>query len=122
MRQRIAVVGSGPAGLTFARVLHRHGYPVAVLERDPSPDARPPGGALDLQEGLGQLALDKAGLLADFQALSRPEGQAMRILDVDGTVLREWRPRPDDRANPRSTAGNSATCCSALSTCSGVGA
>ncbi|MCX5097163.1 FAD-dependent monooxygenase [Streptomyces sp. NBC_00365] len=100
MRHRIAVVGSGPAGLTFARVLHRHGYPVAVLERDPSPDARPPGGALDLQEGLGQLALDKAGLLADFQALSRPEGQAMRILDVDGTVLREWRPRPEDRANP----------------------
>lgn len=89
-----------PCGLTFARVLHRHGYPVAVLERDPSPDARPPGGALNLQEGLGQLALDKAGLLADFQALSRPEGQAMRILDVDGTVLREWRPRPDDRANP----------------------
>ncbi|OUC83423.1 NAD(P)-binding protein, partial [Streptosporangium minutum] len=35
MRHRIAVVGSGPAGLTFARVLHRHGHPVTVLERDP---------------------------------------------------------------------------------------
>ena len=41
MRQRIAVVGSGPAGLTFARVLHRHGHPVTVFERDPSPAARP---------------------------------------------------------------------------------
>lgn len=41
MRHRIAVVGGGPAGLTFARVLHRHGHPVAVLERDPTPDARP---------------------------------------------------------------------------------
>ncbi|MFJ8921922.1 FAD-dependent oxidoreductase [Streptomyces sp. NPDC102415] len=105
MRHRIAVVGCGPAGLTFARVLHRHGHPVTVLERDPAPDVRPPGGALDLHEGLGQLALDKAGLLAEFQALSRPEGQAMRILDTDGTVLRDWRPRPDDRANPEIDRG-----------------
>ncbi|MFF8271453.1 FAD-dependent oxidoreductase [Streptomyces sp. NPDC016562] len=105
MRHRIAVVGSGPGGLTFARVLHRQGYPVAILERDPAPDVRPPGGALDLHEGLGQLALDKAGLLAEFQAVSRPEGQAMRILDADGTVLRDWRPRPDDRANPEIDRG-----------------
>ncbi|MEU2970008.1 NAD(P)/FAD-dependent oxidoreductase [Streptomyces ardesiacus] len=105
MRRRIAVVGSGPAGLTFARVLHRHGHPVAVFERDPAPDARPPGGTLDLQEALGQLALDKAGLLAEFRALSRPEGQAMRILDTEGTVLRYWRPRPEDRANPEIDRG-----------------
>jgi len=105
MRHRIAVVGGGPAGLTFARVLHRHGYPVAVLEGDPAPDARPPGGSLDLHDGLGQLALEKAGLLAEFRALSRPEGQAMRILDPDGTVLRDWRPRPDERANPEIDRG-----------------
>lgn len=105
MRHRIAVVGGGPGGLAFARVLRRHGHPVAVLERDPSPDARPPGGTLDLHEGLGQLALDKAGLLAEFQALSRPEGQAMRILDAAGNVLRDWRPRPGDRANPEIDRG-----------------
>ncbi|MGI5170680.1 FAD-dependent oxidoreductase [Spirillospora sp. CA-253888] len=105
MSPRIAVVGSGPAGLTFARVLHRHAHRVTVLERDPSPDARPPGGTLDLHEGMGQLALDKAGLLADFRARSRPEGQAMRILDTDGAVLRDWRPRPDDRANPEIDRG-----------------
>jgi 2-polyprenyl-6-methoxyphenol hydroxylase-like FAD-dependent oxidoreductase len=105
MRHRIAVVGGGPAGLTFARVLHRHGHPVTVLERDPAPDARLPGGTLDLHEKLGQLALDKAGLLAEFRALSRPEGQAMRILDTDGTVLRDWRPRPDDQAHPEIDRG-----------------
>jgi 2-polyprenyl-6-methoxyphenol hydroxylase-like FAD-dependent oxidoreductase len=105
MRHRIAVIGGGPAGLTFARVLHRHGHPVTVLERDPAPDARPPGGTLDLHEGMGQLALGKAGLLAEFQALSRPEGQAMRILDTDGTVLRDWRPRPGDDANPEIDRG-----------------
>ncbi|MFI9833557.1 FAD-dependent oxidoreductase [Streptomyces sp. NPDC051913] len=106
MRHRIAVVGSGPAGLTFARVLHRHGHPVTVLERDPSRTARPPGGTLDLHQGLGQVALDKAGLLAEFETLSRPEGQAMRILDADGTVLRDWRARPDDRANPEIDRGH----------------
>lgn len=105
MRHRIAVVGSGPGGLTLARVLHRHGHSVTLLERDPSPDARPPGGTLDLHEGLGQLALDKAGLLAEFRELSRPEGQAMRILDTDGTVLRDWRPGPDERANPEIDRG-----------------
>ncbi|MEV6104189.1 NAD(P)/FAD-dependent oxidoreductase [Streptomyces sp. NPDC051940] len=105
MRQRIAVIGGGPGGLTFARVLHRHGYPATVLEREPAPDARPPGGTLDLQEGLGQRALDKAGLLTEFRALSRPEGQAMRILDPDGTVLRDWQPRPDDEANPEIDRG-----------------
>ncbi|MGA4539321.1 FAD-dependent oxidoreductase [Uniformispora flossi] len=105
MRQRIAVVGGGPGGLTLARVLHRHGHPVTVLERDPSPDARPPGGTLDLQQGLGQLALDKAGLLADFRKLARPEGQAMRILDPNGTVLRDWQPGPGDHANPEIDRG-----------------
>ncbi|WP_207123666.1 FAD-dependent oxidoreductase [Actinocatenispora comari] len=105
MRQRIAVVGAGPGGLAVARVLHRHGHPVAVLERDSGPAARPPGGTLDLHKGLGQLALAKAGLLPQFRVLSRPEGQAMRILDVDGTVLRDWQPRPDDDANPEIDRG-----------------
>ena len=29
----------------------------------------------------------------------------MRILDTDGTVLRDWRPRPDERANPEIDRG-----------------
>ncbi|MFC5185516.1 FAD-dependent oxidoreductase [Actinomadura harenae] len=106
MRHRIAVIGAGPGGLTFARVLHRHGLAVTVLERDSARDARPSGGTLDLHTGLGQLALEKAGLSAEFEALSRPEGQAMRILNTDGTVLRDWRPRPDEQANPEIDRGH----------------
>ncbi|WP_329411301.1 FAD-dependent monooxygenase [Streptomyces sp. NBC_00704] len=105
MRHRIAVVGGGPGGLTLARVLHRLDHPATVLERDPAPDARPPGGSLDLHEGMGRLALEKAGLLARFEELSRPEGQAMRILDAAGHVLRDWRPGPDERANPEIDRG-----------------
>ncbi|AEV85239.2 Tetracycline resistance protein [Actinoplanes sp. SE50/110] len=105
MRPRIAVVGAGPGGLSFARVMHHHGHCVTVLERDSGPDARPPGGTLDLHEGMGQVALEKAGLLPEFEKLSRPEGQAMRILAADGTVLRDWRPRPDERANPEIDRG-----------------
>lgn len=37
----------------------------------------------------GQWALEQAGLLDAFLAVARPEGQDMRILDKDGTVLHE---------------------------------
>ncbi|MDA2806767.1 FAD-dependent oxidoreductase [Nocardiopsis suaedae] len=106
MSRRIAVVGAGPAGLALARVLHRNGHRAAVFERDPHPRARSQGGTLDLHEGLGLLALEKAGLLEGFRALARPEGQAMRILDTDGTVLRDWRPRPGEEANPEIDRGD----------------
>jgi 2-polyprenyl-6-methoxyphenol hydroxylase-like FAD-dependent oxidoreductase len=85
--------------------MFRHDHRVTVLERDRSPDARTPGGTLDLHARLGQLALDKAGLLPEFQARSRPEGQAMRILDTDGAVLRDWRPAPGESANPEIDRG-----------------
>lgn len=82
----------------------------ATTAPSPSSNAIPPptpapGRHLDLHEGLGRLAMDKAGLSAEFEALSRPEGQAMRILDTDGTVLRDWRPDPAERANPEIDRG-----------------
>jgi len=35
--ERIAVIGSGPAGISCARELARHGYAVYIFERDPIP-------------------------------------------------------------------------------------
>lgn len=35
--ERIAIIGSGPAGISCARELARHGYPVHIFERDPAP-------------------------------------------------------------------------------------
>ncbi|MFC6018377.1 FAD-dependent oxidoreductase [Plantactinospora solaniradicis] len=83
----IAIVGAGPAGLAVARLLQVQGIPARVLERDAGRDARRQGGSLDLAENAGILALDRMGLLSEFERLSRPAGQATRYLDHNGTVL-----------------------------------
>src|SRR6185312_8385178 len=51
--RRIAIIGSGPGGLTAARVLQRHGVAVTVYERDAAADARAQGGTLDMQAPTG---------------------------------------------------------------------
>src|SRR6201992_2799404 len=82
----ITIIGTGPGGLTCARILQQAGLDVTIYERDAGPDARDQGGTLDMQRDTGQLALDRAGLLDEFLARSRPEGQDMQILDQHGTV------------------------------------
>jgi 2-polyprenyl-6-methoxyphenol hydroxylase-like FAD-dependent oxidoreductase len=93
MPTRVAIVGGGPAGLTLARILQRHGLEAAVFEREDSPDARTQGGSLDLHPRSGQRALDLAGLTEGFRALARPEGEAVTIVDPSGTVLLRRTPR-----------------------------
>ncbi|PBC66110.1 2-polyprenyl-6-methoxyphenol hydroxylase-like FAD-dependent oxidoreductase [Streptomyces sp. TLI_235] len=83
----ITVVGAGLGGLTLARILHVHGIEAVVLDLDASPTARHQGGMLDLHEDSAQLALRAAGLYEEFLAIIHPGGQAMRIIDRDGTVL-----------------------------------
>lgn len=81
----IAVVGAGLGGLTLARVLHVNGIDSVVYEREPSRGARGQGGMLDIHSG--QRALHEAGLIDQFYAIARGEGQDMRLLEPDGTLL-----------------------------------
>lgn len=86
---RIAIIGAGLSGLVLARVLHLHGIEAVVYERDGSRDARAQGGTLDLHVPTGQRALREAGLMRRFRAVARPEGQDLRLLEPDGTLLLE---------------------------------
>ncbi|MEV6824193.1 FAD-dependent monooxygenase [Amycolatopsis sp. NPDC051102] len=86
MTPTVAIVGGGLGGLTLARVLHTRGIPSVVCELDASPAARDQGGTLDLHEESGQRALVEAGLLGEFRAAAREEGEALRILDRHGAV------------------------------------
>ncbi|MEV5237913.1 FAD-dependent monooxygenase [Streptomyces cinnamoneus] len=91
----IAIVGAGLGGLALARVLHVNGIEAVVHEREPSRDARGQGGMLDLHSGTGQRALREAGLIDQFHAIARREGQDLRLLEPDGTLLLQ-EDTPDD--------------------------
>lgn len=100
LHPHIAIIGAGPGGLLAARVLQLGGIDVAVYDADASLESRDQGGTLDLHADSGQIALEDAGLTAEFAALARPEGQAHRLLDPQGTVLMEQTPSPDETAAP----------------------
>ncbi|GAA1681784.1 FAD-dependent oxidoreductase [Streptomyces yatensis] len=89
----IAIVGAGLGGLALARVLHVNGIDAVVYEREASRDARGQGGMLDIHSG--QRALREAGLIDQFHAIARGEGQDMRLLQPDGTLLLQ-EDTPDD--------------------------
>lgn len=91
----IAIVGAGLGGLALARVLHVNGIDAVVYERESSRRARGQGGMLDLHSGTGQRALREAGLIDGFHAIARREGQDLRLLEPDGTLLLQ-EDTPDD--------------------------
>lgn len=94
----IAIVGAGLGGLALARVLHVNGIEAVVYERESSRAARGQGGMLDIHSG--QRALHEAGLIEQFHQIARPEGQDMRLLQPDGTLLLQ-EDTPDDAPSLR---------------------
>jgi len=60
--ERVAVVGSGPAGLTAAHFLNRHGFPVTVFE------ALPEAGGM-LRAGINAFRLPRPVLDAEIKAI-----------------------------------------------------
>lgn len=83
---KIAIIGGGPGGLTLARILHVHGIPCTVFERDEHALARPQGGSLDIHPDSGQFAIQLCGLEQEFAAVARPEDQGNRLFDRDGNL------------------------------------
>ncbi|MYQ37731.1 2-polyprenyl-6-methoxyphenol hydroxylase [Streptomyces sp. LamerLS-316] len=102
---RISIIGAGPGGLTCARILQRHGIAVTVYDRDPDAGSRNQGGSLDLHEEDGQLALREAGLLEEFFALARFEGQEMRSMDRTGRLIGHHLPDEGETARPEIDRG-----------------
>ncbi|WP_379654010.1 FAD-dependent oxidoreductase [Pseudoxanthomonas sp. UC19_8] len=96
---RIAIVGGGPAGLTLARLLQLQGLAPEVFEREAHPLERPQGGSLDLHQGSGLLAIERAGLQDAFARIARYEDQGERLLNHRGEVLFEDR-EGFDRSRP----------------------
>ncbi|XXY44348.1 NAD(P)/FAD-dependent oxidoreductase [Sorangium sp. So ce269] len=94
----ITIIGAGPGGLTLARVLHVHGIRATVYEADASAEARPQGGMLDIHDYNGQLALEAAGLFDELRRIVHEGGEAMRMVDPQGTVLLD---QPDDGTGVR---------------------
>ncbi len=82
----IAIAGGGPGGLTLARILHVHGVPATVFEGEAFSSARSQGWSLDMHADTGQLALEQAGLTAEFKRVARYDDQESRIYDKHGTL------------------------------------
>ncbi len=80
--------------------MQKAGLEVVVFEREASRDDRIQGGTLDLHIESGQWALEQAGLLNEFRAIARPEGQDLRIANKHGTLLWDEISEPDDTSRP----------------------
>jgi 2-polyprenyl-6-methoxyphenol hydroxylase-like FAD-dependent oxidoreductase len=84
---RIAVIGGGPGGLIFARMLQQHGIAATVFEAEASALARPQGGTLDMHPESGQHAFRLAGLWPEFLSVARYEDQDTKLFNPAGHIV-----------------------------------
>jgi 2-polyprenyl-6-methoxyphenol hydroxylase-like FAD-dependent oxidoreductase len=83
--KKVAIIGAGPVGLAFARLLQQEGMNVKVYERDVNEHYRIKGGTLDLLKDMGQIVFEKAGLLSAYFDNARPT--ARRMADIHGNII-----------------------------------
>ncbi|KAH9942162.1 fumarate reductase/succinate dehydrogenase flavoprotein domain protein [Epithele typhae] len=85
---RIAIVGGGPSGLVLLLTLYKRGVAATLYEREADyASLAYLGSCLDLRWTHGQRALRENGLQDVFDANSRAEADAYRVLDQDATIL-----------------------------------
>jgi 2-polyprenyl-6-methoxyphenol hydroxylase-like FAD-dependent oxidoreductase len=82
----IAILGAGPSGLTFARLMQLQNISFIIFERDESASSVGQGGTLDIHAETGQLALKEAGLIEAFKRKARYDAQRMVIVDNQGKI------------------------------------
>lgn len=78
----VAIVGAGLSGLTLARVLQKNGVSCTIFEAEADLNSRDQGGSLDMNPDTGARALELCGLLGQFHAHCRPEGDELRVTGI----------------------------------------
>ncbi|CEJ55475.1 hypothetical protein PMG11_01730 [Penicillium brasilianum] len=93
----IAIVGGGPCGLMFARLLECAGIDYVVFERDASSIPEPgfQGGTLDIHGQTGQEALRRAGLHGEFEKLARRDATSMLVQNYKGDYCMKFGEKRD---------------------------
>jgi 2-polyprenyl-6-methoxyphenol hydroxylase-like FAD-dependent oxidoreductase len=93
----IAIVGGGPCGLTFARLLECAGIDYVVFERDASSVPEPgfQGGTLDIHGQTGQEALRRAGLHGEFEKLARRDATSLLVQNYKGDFCMKFGEKRD---------------------------
>ena len=81
MPKYVAIIGTGPSGLTLAALLQHHSITFSIYEREKSTSSRFQGGSLDLHPESGQQALFEAGLRDEFNKYARYHDQDYRFGD-----------------------------------------
>lgn len=98
----ITILGGGPGGLLLAAILGRRGVACEVFEADDSPTSRHQGGMLNLNEGTGLRAIERAGLSDALKRRVLVGGDGVRVRGRDGAVRFE---HPGDGRRPEIDRG-----------------
>lgn len=85
----IGIIGGGPGGLMLGLLLQQKGFDFTIFEKSDVNVNQARGGSLDIHAESGQLPLIEAGLIEQFKALARFEGEDTKVVDKKGRVYYE---------------------------------